>query len=394
MLKIVIGRYLLFGILGVETLLLPFFLTKETYGEIEFLKFTAFLAQFALFGSGTGYVVQFLKAEVFDRLLLSYNFILFAVFHGLIIGIIIVFFESWVIAILSFSAIVAMSFESIIKVREKYLLAMSFKPILSLILILLLPLMINFNWKIDSYVLNAFIISTIIFASIIFNKLVIEIWPEKIQKLNFGSYVNNITSGFVINISTAMIFAFFYIDRAIVRSSFPDKLGDYSLSYAIMQLTIVAITTFSYVNLVEFGKEKSDIVKFKEAVFRALRLCFILYVLIGACSIVFSYWAETFYNYDAVFETTLLMVGLFGFANVLSSLNAAHLYLGSVNFMTCLMVVFFIISISLNFVIPFDTVESYYILLAKTYGLFLLFSMFSFLYICYKLRTVTNTGKV
>lgn len=385
MLKTVIGRYLLFGVLGVETLLLPYFLSKEVYGEVEFLKFTAFLAQFALFGAGTGYVVRFLKENVAKKDFLTFNFILTAFLHALIVGGIIFIFDCWIIAIISILAIVAITFESVIKVRERYLLAMSFKPILSIVLIFSLPFMLLLDWQLEYYVLMAFLIATVTYMVLTSMKLEVGEITADLRKINLRDYMKNIKSGFMINISTAMVFLFFFIDRAIVRSEFPDRLGDYSLSFSITQLTIVAITAFSYVNLVEFGKEQSDKTLFKKNIFKALRQCFWLYLAIGICSIVFSYGAEKFYNYDAVFETTLLMVVVFGLANVLSSLNAAHLYLGSINFVTILMLVIFTISVVLNFVIPFDEANSYYLLLAKTYGLYLLFSIMSFVVIYRKL---------
>ncbi|MDA7568195.1 hypothetical protein N8742_00660 [Emcibacteraceae bacterium] len=394
MVKTLVGRYLLFSILGIETLLLPYFLSKDVYGEVEFLKFTVFLAQFALFGSGTGYVVRFLEPKTSNKVLLTQDFIIMSFLHGLIIGGIIFIFKSWVLAILTILAIIAISFESIIKVREKYLLAMSFKPILSSILICTLPFMLIYNWNVEKYLLTAFIIATAIFIIVIFRCIGKELLNISTFRMNIKDYFQNISAGFMINISTAMLFSFFYIDRAIVRNVFPERLGDYSLSYAIMQLTIVAITTFSYVNLVEFGKEQSDLTLFKNKVFKAFRQCFVLYIVIGTCSIIFSYGAEKFYNYEAVFETTTLMVGLFGFANVMSSLNAAHLYLGTINKMAILMLGFFILSIILNFTISYSTPESYYLLLGKTYGLYLLFSLVSCLYISFKLHFVVKNTEV
>ena len=144
----------------------------------------------------------------------------------------------------------------------------------------------------------------------------------------------------------------------------------------------------------EFGKKQADKAQFKKVVYNSLARCFTFYIVIGLCSIAFAYGAEEFYKYDAVFETTLLMVGLFGFANVLGSLNAAHLYLGSINILSAIVLVTFSISISLNLVIPLETRYDYYFLLFKTYGLFLLFSIVSFSLIWYKLLKKSNESSV
>jgi hypothetical protein len=394
MLKTVIGRYMLFSVLAIEVMILPYFFSKEIYGEIEFLKYTAFLAQFALFGAGTGYIVKFFKNKSTSKTLTT-TFVIGACIHSIVAGgIILLLFKSWVIAILSVFTLLALVLESVIKVREKYLLAMSFKPILSVGLIFLIPGIVLLDWSLSSYILLAFS-----FAIVIYTIIAIQLMEGGTPRVGpimtpvrvfVKSYSENIKSGFMINISTAMMFLFFYIDRATIRNNFPELLGDYSLSFSIMQLTIVAITTFSYVNLIEFGKKQADAVQFKKKIYRALWRCFILYIAIGICSIIFAYGAENFYHYDAVFETTLLMVGLFGFANVLTSVNAAHLYLGSVNVMAIMMCVILVISISLNLMIPLNTIFDYYVLLGKTYGLYLLFSILSFMYVYKGLQTITN----
>ena len=393
----IIGRYLLFGVMAIESLALPYFLSKDMYGEVEFYKYTAFLAQFGLFGAGTGYIARYLKSRISG---LTNVFVIGAILQSIMIGLVVGgLVGSWTIATLSVLTVIALVFESIVKVREKYLLAMSFKPILSVGILLLAPLIIFYDISIQGYVLLAFALATIIYVTIIINVLnmlkrenheIMSIWRTGF----FRIYMENIKAGFVLNISTALMFLFFYIDRAIVRNSFPNLLGDYSLSFSIMQLTIVAITAFSYVNLVEFGKQASDNTQFKQYMFKSLRRCFLLYITIGMCSIIFAYVAEDFYQYDAVFETTLLMVVLFGFASVLGSLNAAHVYLGSVNVMTILMLITLVISCVLNFIIPLTTLSDYYLLLSKTYGLYLLFSILSFMYIYHRLHVTTNDSKV
>jgi len=395
MLKTIAGRYILFGILGIESLILPYFLSKEDFGEAEFLKFTAFLFQFALFGAGTGYVIRYLKDSVENRAALTADLVRGAFVQALLIGGCILYFNSWIIALLSVLTMFAMALENITKVREEYLLAMSYKPILSLLLIALIPVYILMGIQLEIYVLGAFCIATFIYTIITLRRSGLSfktIFPH-IDK-SWASIVNygrNISAGFLINISTALTFLFFYIDRSVVREKFPTLLGDYSLSYAIMQMTIVAITAFSYVNVVEFGKEHADLPRLKTKVYKAFKYCFLFYIVFGVCSIAFAYGAEIFYGYDAVFETTSLMVGLFGVANVMGSLNAAHIYLGTIKIMASLMLVVFIISLALNAFIPYGEEYSYYLLLTKTYGLYFIFSVLSFSYVCYKLRAVKGS---
>lgn len=388
------GRYLLFGVIAIESLALPYFLSKDIYGEVEFYKYSAFLAQFGLLGAGTGYVVGYLNG---GRSSLTNIFIIGAIIQSILVGLMVGWFSgSWIIAILSVLAILALVFESIIKTREKYLLAMSFKPMLSVTILLLTPLIIFGDIKIQEYVLLAFVLATVMYIAIVSTKLktkgfeITSICKPSLIK----SYVENIKTGFVLNVSTALMFLFFFIDRAIVRDRFPELLGDYSLSFSIMQLTVVAITAFSYVNIVEFGKQAVGNGELKKYMIKSLKKCFLIYIVIGIASIIIAYAAEQFYQYGEVFETTLLMVVLFGFASTLSSLNAAHVYLGSVNIMTAIIFSTLIVSCILNLIIPLNTASGYYLLLSKTYGLYLLFSILSFIYICRRLHVTIHDLKV
>lgn len=399
MLRFLAGRYLLFGILGVETLLLPLFLSKEAYGEVEFLKFTAFLTQFLLIGSATGYIVRYFKEPVEQRDQLTRIFILGAFLQTIVVCVVALSFGYWTVAFLSLFAMLALVFESISKVHENYLLSMSFKPILSLAIISLIPVFLVVQFSVESYVIIGFVITSVIYIGLILYRSIqytgkVVSWKNILFRIWLKSYLENIKSGFIVNISTAMIFLFFYVDRAVIRNQFPEFLGDYSLSFSIMQITIVAITAFSYVNIVEFGKSQDNLEELKLKVMGSIRRCMILFCILGSASSIFSYFASAFYGYTEVFKTTTLMLLLFGLANVLSSLNAVHLYLGSVNKVALLIAVAFLVSVSLNCVIDFSSLEGYYMLLVKTYSIYFIVSLVSFLYVAKKLKSGHSLNKV
>lgn len=390
------GRYLLFGILGVETMVLPYFLPREVYGEVEFIKFTIFLTQFTLVGAGTGYVVSYLKkTESSDA---TTFFFTGAVLHSVLVGLILTLLVHWTIAITASVAIIAIVLESVLKVNERYLLAMSYKPLLSLGLIGLLPLVLLRETGINYYVFFSFLLSFCVYATIAFTRLKLGrsclIGVRSFVSLSGAKkYMEYIKIGFIMNISTAMTFVFFYIDRATIRENHPELLPDYSLAFSVMQMTIVAITTFSYVNIVEFGKDL-EISVLKKRVMNSLKICFLFYVGIGFCSILFSFVAELFYGYDNLFESTSLMVVLFGLASVFTSVNSAHLYLGSTNILALMIFGALLLSAGLNIVVAGSSIESYYLLLIKTYGVYLLFSVCSLSYVLVqlKMRKKSNIG--
>ncbi|WP_262694122.1 hypothetical protein [Kordiimonas aquimaris] len=390
MLRTVIGRYILYGILGIEALLLPYFLSAKVYGEIEYYKFTGFFLQFALFGAGTGYITLFLNKKAESDQLITRHFMTGAFVHIMLLSLLLFVLDYLFLAVIGAMTAFALVIESLLKVRKRYLLAMSYKPILSIAVVASLPWMLNSDLEADTIVSVAFLIATLAYASVAYlsldrPNLAFFFRFSSLRKISISAYLENVRAGILINVSTAMIFLFFFIDRTMIRNHFNNSLADYSLSFSIAQLTMVAITTFSYVNIVEYGSNSDNHKRLKQSIKLSLVRVLWLYAVIGFVTLVFSYYAERIYGYERVFETTIIMVSILGLANVLNSISAAHLYLGGYKPLTLLMAVFFSISVFLNTLIPFENDWAYYILLIKTYGLYLGFSVISALLVWLRL---------
>lgn len=229
MLRIIISRYALFLIMGVEALLLPYFLSKELYGEIEFYRYTAFLFQFLLFGSGTGYVVRALTTHSGSIKILK-NFLVCGCIHAAFVAVFISFSYSLVLGLLAFLVMAAFVIESILKTQEYFLTAMLFKPMVSLSLIIALPVIYFVEGSGLYYVFASFLLSFMIFLYL--SKRVVfksNVSDESVVSFSdsFQLYFENVKKGFVMNVSTAMTFVFFYYDRAVIRDNHPQLLADY-----------------------------------------------------------------------------------------------------------------------------------------------------------------------
>lgn len=379
MIRTVLGRYALFSLMGLEILLLPYFFQEQFYAEADFIKFTSFLAQFALLGAGTGYVVQYLKFERKN----TEGFELAVGAYAVLVGVLAAFFVHWAVAISASLAILALAAESMVKVKEKYLLAMAFKPILSVVLVVLIPLVLYVGLGAEEYFLTAIVTALLIYAVLIALTLKISLLGrlariKSTTRQVATNFVGLVKSGVIMNASTALVFLFFYTDRAIVRVNFNEDLADYSLAYSIMQLTVVAITTFSYVNIIDFGKAAEDAGELKNKVHGALKKCFLYYAIFGVLSIAFSFVAEKVYLYDKLFETTVIMVLLFGFASVLMTVNSVFLYLRKIHMLALFVAVALLVSLSLNYYVIDGESSGYYFLLLKTYGTYLILSFVTF----------------
>lgn len=399
MLRTVLGRYALFGVLGVEALLLPYFLSEQVYGEIEYYKFTGFLLQFMLLGASTGYVTLFLKKTPAPDQSTTRYFVTGAFLHIGLVSVVLFLLDYKLLALIGALTAFAMVVETLLKVRRQYLLAMSFKPILSVTVLASLPLVLHYELTATTLVLGAFLVATLVYTSLACLSVGRAVFSEVFQlpalKCFSGkAYFKNVREGILINASTAMTFLFFFTDRTMVRTHFNSSLADYSLSFSIAQLTMVAITTFSYVNIVEYGANTASHENLKQSIALSLKSVLQLYGAIGPITIGFSYFAESIYGYENVFETTLIMVSVLGLANVLNSISAAHLYLGGYRGLALLMAVSLGISVLLNSVVPLEGVWAYYLLLIKTYGLYLGFSAISALLVWYRLRRIEASPSV
>lgn len=390
MLKIIISRYALFLIMGVEALLLPYFLPKELYGEIEFYRYTAFLFQFLLFGSGTGYVVRALNARSDSKEILK-NFLVCGFVHSAFVAIMIALSYSFVLGLLAFLVMAAFVMESILKTQEYFLTAMLFKPLVSLLLIISLPVFYFLEASAIHYIMASFLLSFLIFF-FLSNRVASKSFIFGSSVVSFGNifklYFMNIKQGFIMNVATAMTFVFFYYDRTVIRNNYPELLADYSFSFAITQLAVVAISTFAYVNIVDFGKAdiSNNYDELKLKIYKTLRWCFLLFIVLGSCTLVFIFVAEDFYGFDEAFRTTVIIMSFFGTASVALSVNSAHLYLKSINVMASFILGALIVSFALTNILPHNSVSDYYVLLIKSYSIYFVFSITSLLYILFSLR--------
>ncbi|WP_343844260.1 hypothetical protein [Bowmanella denitrificans] len=375
--KLLLGRYIIFSLIGVETLVLPYFLNKGVYAQVEFLKFTFILFNFVALGAGTGYITDTINSSNRTDL----NAMVLIVGGGLYafcVSAILLFLKLDVLAVLVWFSVLTILIESILKTREKYLAAMSFKPILAVTLIAGAVAFQVSDSSVSYYVLFSVALSFVLFAILACSFLIDKGYiKSQLQKINFLASIKGfwfcVKAGVLMNSATAILFIMLYMDRLFIKNHFNDFLADYSLAFAITQLTMVAVTTFSYTNIVALGKEGKN--RLHSKVTEQMKKCFSLFVPLAIATLAFAYVAEKFYGYKYLFEICLIMVMLLGLANVFMSVNSVYIYLGKMKFLVILSLISCAISLLLYPLMLVAGIHGLYLVLIKTYSVFLILSI-------------------
>lgn len=376
---LIVARYSIYLIIAIETILLPTLIAPSKYAEIEFLKYTALLGQFILTGACTGYI----RHLYFPKLKLSPNaFLTCSTLHCMLIAVALFPFLGTVeIIIIAFTSLATVT-EAILRGREDYMKALSFKPILSLSIITLAIIGAFNHTEAEKIILFA---TTLAAGSIALFAL-----PHFSDKQGYVGvlhtiklYVASITYGFYTNIATALTFLLFYQHRIHIKESSFEVLHVYSLSFALTQAANLAVTTIAYRRINDFGKLQGKVSEELKLAKATVAVGLILFIAAAAIVISFSYFAEQYYQYENLFECTAIMMVLQGLGNVANSVNAIHLYSGKMRLICIAMLGTTLTSIYLSSEIKITSEASFLLSVFCNSSLYLGFSLFS-LYFAFK----------
>ena len=128
----ILVRILSFLVIGFETFFGPKIVGLEAYGIIEYEKQLINLSTIFLFGLHTGYSIRYYKSQKKEE---SSSFLLSGFFHILIFfGLYSLISQTFSFGIIVF--LLSVLIEQILKIKNKFNLAILFKPIFSIILVI------------------------------------------------------------------------------------------------------------------------------------------------------------------------------------------------------------------------------------------------------------------
>lgn len=372
-------RYFSYAFIAIEMLLLPIILSEESYGEIEWYKSLAILGPYSLLGSFSGYIYNkyTLKKDFYEALFI------FGLFTSILFSIICTFLFSQ----FNFLLIIPFCLNALSIIQEKklqvtnhFILSILFKPILSLILVICFLLSYYFKevyMEIPILFIFVYITAYIIWTSISTyfsgEKVIVKLHLN--LKSNFFQYCNLIKYGFIINLSTIALSLLLFNYRNLIFVNFESDLAGFSLAFNVALFVFLGINTYGYVLTVRIGENIDSINKTAlKTYLKNAFLAFVLLFLLGLCLI---YIYDTFIvSFDNVIRYYLVITSFSGLYYVFSIVSPVLLYRNTINQSTLFFVFILILDYISNIYLLKLDMSSFQILL-KSGSLLLLSAIFN-----------------
>lgn len=369
--KLILGRYFLYTFIAIEVLILPKLVSPVVYANIEYYKFILYFMPFLLIGANSGYVYYLYNQH---RDYFSSLFFIGSSYFLLISLFIFIYTDDILLASASLLMTLFTIIEQKVKTEKFFLLAMSIKPLISL-MIILVALLYKYDIAANMETLNllyyAILLAFVIWVCIIcvkLNKSMIADIP-----IRFKYFIMLIRKGFLINVGTLMLMAIFFTDRYFTKNYYPDYLGTYSFSYNIVQFIVLALTTLAYANVIEIGEEinKLDSSFLYKKLITSYKIFFFLFVFF----ILFVFVLTHFYSFIDLLPISLMMGFFMGGFYATNSISSVAQYKDLLGQLTIILLLILIANILLSYIFSFYQV-SYLLFTAKTGLLLFSYSLF------------------
>lgn len=325
--KPILIRYILYSLALVESFALPKLIDEYNYSQYEYYKNFIFIFPYFLLGAHNGYVYlkYSLKVDYYQQL-----FTIGIIFLLIISCIFSVLFSNLAILLpLLITGLYTIS-EQYLKIQRRFTIIFLFKPLLSIITVLIAWIYI----KQDSISYNY-----LLFIS--FN-LTFVIWyilcPIKKGAFPFEKYLQIcrftfLRYGYLIKVYFTGVLAhllftlLIFFERYYIEKYYPNELASYSFAFNLSQIVVMILGAISYITSVELGEKMDNLNKtklkmqFNKATF-AYAIFFILFLL-------FVYFIIPFYNnFENLFAITAIITYAKGFFFLVGTISHLVGYFG------------------------------------------------------------------
>jgi len=382
-LKLIISRYFLYSFIALEVLLLPKLLPSELYAQIEYQKFILYFIPFFLLGAPSGYV-YFKYNENKDYF---HSLLLFGFLFGVIISLLLFLLNKNILfSIAGLLMILFFIMEQKVKTEKEFFLALSIKPFISIMLLVLsysifVKLFDTKSLEILYYsIFMAFIVWSLV-AIIRINKKIFTV------KVAFFEYKQLVQKGFLINIATLLLMVFFFIDRYFTKEYYYNYLASYSFSYNLIQFVILALTTVSYVNVINIGEniKKIEYSFIKQKIKKAyLIFCILFIIFIG-----FLFILNNFYYFKDFILISIILCFFIGIFYSMNSIASLAQYLDFQKEISMMILLIVVLNYSISYIMTIYNVPYLYLLI-KSGILLNIYSLYLYLKIKKELTFMVN----
>lgn len=325
MIKFLFSRYITYGIIFLEVLLVPVYLKKSDYVQYEYVKNLINLSSFVLLGSHTGFVYYFYskKENHFPELfkVSIYILLLTSLFFS-------VFYQSLFLLFPFLCYGMSVFLEKKLQVEKEFYVAILYKPLLALNLIFaVLGYCFILGNEVNIYVILSIGYSLSLFLWFIVIKFFAKKSFREIESVRLRLTVDDVKTfyrlvkvGIVENAATVILMFYLFTDRYVLNHFYQDQLPSYSLAFNFSQFVFIGINSLAYIQNVEIG-ENLDTLN-RDRILKILRKSFLFFLIlfIGVLLLSFIY-GKVFPVFQDLIKYTFILsffIGIFYTCNVLS----------------------------------------------------------------------------
>lgn len=309
--KFIFTRYVFYGFIGLEIILMPLLLSGENYGNLEFIKYTSSLLPLGLLGAHTGYMKIYYNSgrDYFNELLFNGLLVLVAIgFLGSII------YSNWLYCLSTVAVGLSFILEKKLLINKKFTLAILFKPLLSLFMITIagLSYLVYSVVELNSVIFGGYLLSIVAFFFLFKNSLEINDLKLKFS-FDFWKYYKMLKEGLMLNLSTVVFTVFMYSDRFLINTYFNQHLSSYSFAFNFSALVIVGLSSLNMISQVDLGENTET--SSRENIIQIFKKAFFTFTILGVLGFmgiwIYQYFITSLPFVKIQYLIILLTIGTF-----------------------------------------------------------------------------------
>lgn len=314
---IILLRYLLYAIGFLEILVLPKVLKNEVYALYEYNKNLVLLFPYVLLGAHNSYVYLTYTKKVDSYKTLTNIGVALSIFFGITLSLIL---QNFYLAIPFIFIAYFTIIEQKLKIKNKFLSAFTFKPLISVLTITLTFLspflILGANQLLMFSYLGAFILWYLFINKDNYFSNLLTLRISRFSVLKFIYLVKLKITDILASITLAGLFFF---ERFVVNKFYNNELASYSLAFNVSQILTILLSVFTYISAVKFGERINTISKNEvlQYVKKGLLAFIAAYILVSTLVVtVGPKLYDSFDNLTVISLILLLSKGFFAFSGV------------------------------------------------------------------------------
>lgn len=373
--RLFFSRYLVNFIGLVEILCLPLLLDPGIYTEVELMRQFFLMAPLLILGAHSGYLISLYK----EKRDLQLSLVIMTGLIGVGVSAVVSLMVGGLLPALAvFLMILVASMEKVLVGRGNLIVASVYKAIISGVLICFALYAYYIKLDVSALALysGCIIVGILLWGFVIWFTSDLKEFQGSINfRRSVHEFLHLARHGFLINIQSYALIAYFIFDRIIVKSYYSDYSSEYAIGFSLSQIVFIAVNTVAFAAQQKVGENLN---KFKLKDYnKMLIVTIILYAVTLVVAVpmiyLFSQWVTGYGNFVNSF---ILIVTFFGAYYAVSAISVIGFYQGMA-MKSLYVVVFFLM---LNIVMTIGLAENdygYYSNLFKS-GLLLLLSAIVF----------------